>query len=278
MNFLLFIRRLWRVGNYWARLAIIIVASWPVLITLAAFIGWPALTATVALLPLIAVVFGLIGLNPRHPRRRLRGQPLVIAAIGAAWPAFLRGALWIIGTELAIGAYFAAVPVANDRGLIPLALLLLLAIIFLALSGGARRVVAALVVVFVVLTAIFLLGGREKTKERARRAVEWVKPKPPAPVRTSRILEVDRQWLTVPLPEYREFDFLPLDGPVLIRRVDGTVYERRPDGTLLRILRGGRREVVQDMGRPIPGYSVDLSSANGATTRVAFSMWPTRGR
>jgi hypothetical protein len=274
MYFFLFIRRLWSVGNYWARLAIIIVASWPLIIALTALIGWPALTVTVALLPLIAVVFGLIGLNPRHPRRRLRGQPLVIAAIGAVWPRFLRTLALIIGTELAIGAYFAAVPVANDRGLIPLALLLLLAIIFLALSGWRGRVMSALVVVFIVLTAIFLLGGREKTKERARRAVEWVKPKPPAPVRTSRILEVDRQWLTVPLPEYQEFDFLPLDAPILIRRVDGETFERRPDGTLLHILRGGRREVVTDIGRPIPGYSLDLSATGHS--RVVFSMWPTR--
>lgn len=74
------IGKLWHRGGIWARLAIVIIALWPVLITFAAFIGWSFLTAIVALLPLAAIVFGLIALI----------DPLVIAVIGTVWPKFLK--------------------------------------------------------------------------------------------------------------------------------------------------------------------------------------------
>lgn len=267
MNTWRIIRALWGIGNYWARWAIIIVASWPILITLAAFTGYPAFTATVTFLPLTAVVFGLIAVF----------DPLIIAAIGIKWPSFLKTVSVIVGGELALGVYFAAVPVANDRGLIPVALIAWLAIFFLSVSKlGLKKIVSALLFALAVITAVFFLGGRARAGERIENLTG--KTTSATSTETSRILAVGRGWLTIPLAEYRSFDFLPLDGPVLIRRVDGAVFERRPDRTLLRVLGGGRQEVVEDMGKPIPGYSVDLSSKSGAAIKVVFTMRPTGGR
>lgn len=157
------IGKLWHRGGIWARLAIVIIALWPVLITFAAFIGWSFLTAIVALLPLAAIVFGLIALI----------DPLVIAVIGTVWPKFLKTSALIIGTELAIGVYFSAVPVENERGLIPLALLLLLAIIFLVLGQKMKIIASILIILFLSLTLIFIFG-RDKAWEKTKEVVEWI--------------------------------------------------------------------------------------------------------
>ncbi|MBI4085788.1 MAG: hypothetical protein HY433_00910 [Candidatus Liptonbacteria bacterium] len=146
---------LWGIGNYWLRAAIVIFASWPVLIVLAAFIGWPALTATVALLPLVGLVIALMTIF----------DPLVLVALvpfGFGRIA-LAGFAGLIGLELAVGAYFAAVPVANDRGLIPLQLLLVVGIAFLAISGF-RRMAVLLGIALAVIAAISFVGGREEAK------------------------------------------------------------------------------------------------------------------
>ncbi len=265
MNFLRIIRALWGIGNLWARLAIIIVASWPVAVTFAALIGWPALTATVALLPLAAIIFGLIALI----------DPLVIGAIGAVWPRFLKALALVIGTELAIGVYFAAVPVASDRGLVPLALLLLLAILFLAMSGKVKGVISALVAAFVILTGIFLLGGREKAKERAKDVVEWAsKPKPPvvtAP--TSRTLELTTtEWVEVSIPRRHEFRTDPADT-VLVRNLLGKEFMKTPDGKIIRMADMVR---VESFGDPIPGLKLHFR-AYRRPTKLVFSYWPWNG-
>jgi len=280
MSILLIIRALWIIGNRWLRWAIVIVASWPALIAFAALVGWPTLTAVVALLPLVAVVFGLVGFNPRRPRRRLQGQPLVIAAIGAAWPRFLKAIALVIGTELAFGAYFAAIPVANDRGLIPLALLLLLAISFLAMSGSVKKVMSALVIAFIVLTAVFVLGGRDKTKRRYENAkgtvAEWVgsvsatTAAAPAPAPASRTLELaPGEWTEVPIPPYHEFRF---DSPdtILVRNKLGREFVLAPNG---RITRRNDGVAVESFGRDIPGFTLFAGAKSGPTT-VVFSQWP----
>ncbi|MBI4034221.1 MAG: hypothetical protein HY378_01595 [Candidatus Brennerbacteria bacterium] len=92
-----------------------------------------------------------------------------------------------------------------------------------------------------------------------------------APAVTSRTIEVGDEEVKVLIPRRHEFDILPTEAPVLIRRTDGEVFERTPDGKLL--YQG--REVTK-MGWPIPGYTLYLRSKSGDKIRVTFSSWPER--
>ncbi len=92
-----------------------------------------------------------------------------------------------------------------------------------------------------------------------------------APASASRVIVLDSVWVDIPIPRRHEFDVIPVEGPVLIRRTDGEVFERTPDG---RLLRQGKE--VQDMGWPIPGYIISLRSKSGGDVRTTFSAWPER--
>lgn len=151
-------RNLWYAGNYWVRWAILILAFWPICIAVVAPIGSQGFTATVALLPLLPIVLGLIAVF----------DPLVIAAVGnfALGRKVLTVLATIIGAELAVGVFFSAVPVANDRGLIPLALLVMIAIVFFVLSGIKGKMVSLLIMVLVGIAAIMFVGGRDKVSSK----------------------------------------------------------------------------------------------------------------
>ncbi len=163
MNSWVITRDLWYAGNYWARWTILTLVLWPILITITALTGWQFAIATVALLPLLAIVFGIIAAL----------DPLVIAAIGtsASGRKILMSLAMIIGVELAVGVFFSAVPVANDRGLIPLALLTMVAIVFFMLSGMKGKLVTVLVAVLVGIAAVMFMGGREEIVKKANASV-----------------------------------------------------------------------------------------------------------
>jgi hypothetical protein len=249
--------------------AIIVVASWPLLVTFAAFVGWPALTATVALLPLVASVAGLVAFL----------DPLVIGAIGAVWPKFLKAAALVVGTELAFGVYFTIVPVANDRALIPLALLLMLTIAFIAMSGaGVKRVMSALVTSLVILTIVFALGGRNETKEKYEDAkatvTEWATPAPRTVTTTtsgsaSPNLMVGDRWTEVRIPTHHWFQLDP-EKRIRVRLRNGQEFEKTPDGQWF----NARGEPVSQLPDVIPGLSLDLRSADNTPTQVVFTTWP----
>lgn len=157
-----FVADIWDTGNYWVRLGIFLLAAWPVIMAIAAFTPYPAFKAIVAMLPLLAIVFVFFAVV----------DPLIWGIV-VAHPIGRRILKWIaliIGVELTMGAYYAAVPVHTDRGLIPLVLLFALAGFFLAISapaGKIKRVVLSLIVASgIVLTFIFFLGGREKASAR----------------------------------------------------------------------------------------------------------------
>lgn len=152
MNSWRIISALWGIGNFWLRFAIALIAFWPIIITIAAFIGWPALTATVTLLPLVALIIGLL----------TAFDPMVLAVLGTfgGGRKALAMIAMIIGSELAVGIFFSAVPVANDRGLIPLALVTMLAIVFFMLSGVNGKIISALVIVLTAIAVISFIGGR----------------------------------------------------------------------------------------------------------------------
>lgn len=238
MGFLNLLYELWRIGNYWLRAAIVIVASWPVPITLAAFIGWPALTATVALLPLFALVIVLMTIF----------DPLVLAALVpfGFGRRTLVGLAGIIGLELAVGAYFAAVPVANDRGLIPLQLLLIVGIAFLAISGF-RKVAVLLGVALVIVAAISFMGGREKANERWEQATASAS----APSSSQVFVVGPKDEQMVVLPPNSWFLVAP-DKPILIRLRSEEMFEQLPNGKLFKREGGGLKE-VPNVGDFIPG-------------------------
>lgn len=222
---------LWGIGNFWLRVAIAIVASWPVLIVLAALFGWSALTATVALLPLVSLVIILM----------TSFDPAFLAVLGffGGGRTVLGWIASIIGIELTIGTYFAAVPVANDRTLIPLAILVILAITLLALGvrpGIMRRLITLLAAFLVLLTTVFFLGGREKASERLERAIASASA--PAGGLASQTFEVGpRDWVKKPIPADAIWN-TGTDAPVWIWAngcgTGGCMYMLLPDGSILK--------------------------------------------
>lgn len=149
---------LWGVGNFWLRVAILIVASWPVFAAFAAFSASPAFTAAVALLPLFAGVLVLL----------LAFDPLFLAALGTF--GFGRSVLAVLGTiigaELAIGVFFSLVPFGRDPQLVIPALLVMAALAFFFVSGVKGRVVTVLMMVLMGITAVLFLGGRGEVERK----------------------------------------------------------------------------------------------------------------
>lgn len=253
---------LWRIGNYWVRWAIAIVASWPILIALAGLVGWPALTATVALLPLVAIVCGLIAIF----------DPLVLATLAPfrIGRTVLSGLAAIIGLELSVGVYFAAVPVASDRGLVPLTLVAILAVLFLAISVGkiARIAVVFPLGVLAVLTTIFLVGGREEASRRIEAARVGGGSTPGA---YSTLVVGERDEKEVVLPPRSWFD-VSSDKPIVIRLTNGAVFEKDPGGTLYKKLPNGTLAAVASLGDEIPGSVIYIrAKENEKMARVTIT-------
>ena len=107
-------------------------------------------------------------------------------------PLVRQGFVWVcalIGVELAIGVYFALVPVSNDPGLIPLLVLAASALFFLRIAGYAQWLSALLTLLLIGITVTFFVGGRAEllkqfhsivTQTEAVHTTTQVVPAPPA--------------------------------------------------------------------------------------------------
>lgn len=156
---------LWDTGNFWARIAIVVLLGWPVAILLTAAIGIQALTAIVALLPFFVIFLLLFAII----------DPLVWAVV-AQFKQGRIGLKWlgaIIGIELTLGVLFSTVPVGNDRKLLPLLALTTLALIFIQFWPSAKwkRVVGVILGGIILVIAIIMFrGGREKIEAEAKKS------------------------------------------------------------------------------------------------------------
>ena len=155
----------WRTGNFWGRIFILLIVCWPLFLALIATIGaGTAITSLLALIPFFAIVAGIAA------------YPVISAAL--VYFNKSRNILgWIaaiIGTELVIGAYFSALPLSNDRGLVPLLILVIAALVLLSLAKKLAFVRSILWIALIILTAIFIFGGREEVKKMGARKGEGV--------------------------------------------------------------------------------------------------------
>ncbi len=182
----LVVKDLWEIGGRLARITILILLIWPIAMILTSLFAPQAVIALVTLLPLIGLVFVVV----------LNFNPLIFGAI-AATPhgrtALSKLAL-VVGAELALGAFFSILPVANDRALLPLLLLVAIAAAFLAIGGAKKWIVWILVLATISISAIIFLGGRSAAPKKAssilssaEQIIEKMKPAPtptPAPMPT----------------------------------------------------------------------------------------------
>lgn len=157
---------LWDTGNFWVRIAIVMLIAWPIAIFLAALLfssQW--LTAIVALIPLFALFLFLFAFI----------DPLVWAVV-AQFEGGRKAIRWlgaIIGIELLIGVLLSIVPVGNDRKLLPLLLLSIFAVIFVQFFPSEkwrRGITRILGLVALSIVLIMFLGGR---KELFAKAKSW---------------------------------------------------------------------------------------------------------
>lgn len=160
----------WRTGNFWGRIFILLIVGWPFLLAFTSAVGGGVtFTSLLALMPFFAIVAGIAA------------YPVISAALVYfdKSRAILGWIAAIIGTELAIGAYFSALPLSNDRGLAPLLVLVIAALILLSLAKKLASVRTVLWIALVILTLIFAFGGREAIKEKAE--ANYHPPTHPAP-------------------------------------------------------------------------------------------------
>ncbi|MCR4322940.1 MAG: hypothetical protein NUV61_02535 [Candidatus Azambacteria bacterium] len=147
---------LWNTGNFWGRIFIISLICWPlVLAAVATAGGGTTITSLLALVPFFTLVLG-IAIYPAIDAVMLvlDGGRNILKWIAA-----------IIGVELVIGAYFSAMPLSSDGGLVPLLVLVIAALILVSLSQKLTKIKYLLWIALLVLTIIFIAGGREKAKE-----------------------------------------------------------------------------------------------------------------
>lgn len=155
--FVTVLQRLWTTGNLFARWALVVLVAWPPVLAVVAMLGSPALTATVGLVPVVALVFVFCAYV----------DPLVVPVL-AAITYGRTGLQWlstIFATELLLGVYFAVVPVHNDPGLVPLILLVGAALAFFSMgttSQATTQVRIGLTILALVITALFVVGGRDR--------------------------------------------------------------------------------------------------------------------
>lgn len=183
-----FVVDLWDTGNFYIRLAIVLVLGWPVALALAVILGVKGDTAVaLALMPAGALVLLLLVIPPmlsvvvmalpEQPFRHFRGLrqiqlPSRIQRLRAL-KRVLNFLTLVAGTEVVIGVYLAGVPVGNDPKL--LWWLLAFTVIFATFwSRGYRRRWFRLVYLFAVLaiTTTFFFGGRETVVGSASRVWE----------------------------------------------------------------------------------------------------------
>ena len=186
-----FIVDLWDTGNFYIRLAIVLILGWPVALTLLVVFGGIRgdFAVSLALMPAAALVLFLLVIPPMLPVLVLAvpSQPLRrIPILGriqfptrAERLTVLKRALkfltLVAGIETAIGIYLAGVPVWKDPGLILWLFAFTVFFMLMRFSGIRHRWVArGYAMVFLVITAIFFLGGRELARQLPGRAVQAV--------------------------------------------------------------------------------------------------------
>src|ERR1700689_1695016 len=108
---------LWRRGNSWLRLACGILIAWPFAIAILAALVSPPAAMTVIPIFTLAILLVLLAY--------LLNISLALAIVASieGGRRIVLGLISLIGAELVIGVYFSVVPVANDRGLVPLLVL-----------------------------------------------------------------------------------------------------------------------------------------------------------
>ncbi len=122
----------WNEGNYWARYVILTMLFFPVVIAAISLFGSFVLTSLVALvLPVVAIIALFWFWR----------DPLILAVLaGFPWGRqILRFAAWMLAAEIGIGIIFSAVPIANNRGFIPLYCLVLLFYSILVITNGNKK-------------------------------------------------------------------------------------------------------------------------------------------
>ena len=181
------IRDLWDTGNFWIRLAVVLILVWPVLFTLAVLGGVRGdMAVALVLMPAGALILLLLVIPPMllvllatvpfpFPSRKERAGPQGEKREQAFRKA-LKFLTLIAGIETAIGVYVAGVPVWNDPGLI-LWLLAITVVFVLLWLGGVRHkwLTLSFVVAILAITATFFLGGREESPGRATGAVGQIR-------------------------------------------------------------------------------------------------------
>lgn len=156
----LWVPELWRRGNHITRLSIILITSWPVAIIIIALAGVPTLTAIVALMPAIALI--VLAVQMKHP------VLLPIFATIEGGQTVMRWIATIVGVELAIGLYFAIVPINNRPALVPILILAML--VALLLSVGVKSKItgfakSAAVITIIVVTIMFFAADKKWQKK-----------------------------------------------------------------------------------------------------------------
>ena len=151
---------LWRTGNFWGRIFILLIVCWPLLLAfVSATGGGVTITSLLAFIPFLALVVGIAAYPVADAALLYFEKKIKFSILG--WIAA------IIGVELVLGAYFAATPLSSDRGLVPLLVVIITALVLLSLAKKLAFVRGILWIALIILTAIFILGGREEVKEKA---------------------------------------------------------------------------------------------------------------
>lgn len=174
---------LWDTGNFFIRLAVVLILGWPVALTVLVLVGVRGdTTVALALIPVVALVLLLLVIPPMLPVLVMAVPPQPFGHIwGLGRVRFpsraerlrtlkrvLKFLTLVAGTELAIGIYLAGVPVWNDPGLIWWLLAATVVFVMFWLSGYRHRWFRRLFVLIVLaITILFFLGGREVIAQNA---------------------------------------------------------------------------------------------------------------
>ena len=150
-----------QIAMTWLFVAAAMLLLWPLLIALG---GMFSPSIAIILVPVLTILpfFVLIG-------SAIFLTPIIIVGIiggsvlSKTGQKILACFCAIIGAEILMGIYFAMVPTANDRPLIPLLLLFFLGLCFFRKKGGVRKF---LIFNVVILTAVFFLGGRTEVQKK----------------------------------------------------------------------------------------------------------------
>lgn len=148
-----FLDVMWHTSNFWGRIFIFLIVSYPMLAMSVRVMGGSiAVAASLAFMPFLALVIAL-SIVP----------VITVVAAEMKWSGNI--VTWIIavvGFDLVIGGAFAAVPLANDSGLVPILLVVVAAIVTLKIAGIKTIFIPLLWIALLALVIIFVLGGRNK--------------------------------------------------------------------------------------------------------------------